>query len=110
MKLVIVESPAKAETINRYLGNDYKVVASVGHIRNLIRKQGSVQPESDFKMLWETDKNKNKVLKEIIDNTKKSETIILATDPDREGEAISWHLKEFLEQKNMLNSKGLEYE
>ncbi len=108
MKLVIVESPAKAETINRYLGEDYKVVASVGHIRNLIRKQGSVQPESDFKMLWETDKNKNKVLKEIIDNTKKSETIILATDPDREGEAISWHLKEFLEQKNMLNSKEVQ--
>ena len=74
-------------------------------IRNLIRKQGSVKPEADFKMLWETDKNKNKVLKEIIDNTKKSETIILATDPDREGEAISWHLKEFLEQKNILNSK-----
>ena len=108
MKLVIVESPAKAETINRYLGDDYKVVASVGHIRNLIRKQGSVQPESDFKMLWETDKNKNKVLKEIIDNTKKSESIILATDPDREGEAISWHLKEFLEQKNMLNSKEVQ--
>lgn len=108
MKLVIVESPAKAETINRYLGDEYKVVASVGHIRNLIRKQGSVQPESDFKMLWETDKNKNKVLKEIIDNTKKSEIIILATDPDREGEAISWHLKEFLEQKNILNSKEIQ--
>ena len=66
MKLVIVESPAKAQTINKYLGNDYKVIASVGHIRNLISKQGSVIPEEDFKMLWETDRKKDKVLKERI--------------------------------------------
>ena len=63
MKLVIVESPAKAQTINKYLGDDFKVIASVGHIRNLVRKQGSVQPEDGFKMIWETDKNKDKVLK-----------------------------------------------
>jgi DNA topoisomerase-1 len=63
MKLVIVESPAKAQTINKYLGNDYKVIASVGHIRNLISKQGSVIPEEDFKMLWETDRKKDKVLR-----------------------------------------------
>ena len=105
MKLVIVESPAKAQTINKYLGNDYKVIASVGHIRNLISKQGSVIPEEDFKMLWETDRKKDKVLKEIINETKSAETLILATDPDREGEAISWHLKEFLESKKTLNKK-----
>ncbi len=107
MKLVIVESPAKAQTINKYLGNDYKVIASVGHIRNLISKQGSVIPEEDFKMLWETDRKKDKVLKEIINETKSAETLILATDPDREGEAISWHLKEFLESKKTLNKKTL---
>ena len=107
MKLVIVESPAKAQTINKYLGDDFKVIASVGHIRNLVRKQGSVQPEDGFKMIWETDKNKDKVLKEIIQETKHSETIILATDPDREGEAISWHLKEFLEEKNILKKKNV---
>ena len=108
MKLVIVESPAKAQTINKYLGDDFKVIASVGHIRNLVRKQGSVQPEDGFKMIWETDKNKDKVLKEIIQETKDSETIILATDPDREGEAISWHLKEFLEEKNILEKKNVQ--
>ena len=108
MKLVIVESPAKAQTINKYLGDDFKVIASVGHIRNLVRKQGSVQPEDGFKMIWETDKNKDKVLKEIIQETKHSETIILATDPDREGEAISWHLKEFLEEKNILKKKNVQ--
>jgi DNA topoisomerase-1 len=102
MKLVIVESPAKAQTINKYLGNDYKVIASVGHIRNLISKQGSVIPEEDFKMLWETDRKKDKVLKEIINETKSAETLILATDPDREGEAISWHLKEFLVKKLLI--------
>ena len=107
MKLVIVESPAKAQTINKYLGNDYKVIASVGHIRNLISKQGSVIPEEDFKMLWETDRKKDKVLKEIINETKSAETLILATDPDREGEAISWHLREFLESKKTLNKKTL---
>ncbi len=108
MKLVIVESPAKAQTINKYLGNDYKVIASVGHIRNLISKQGSVIPQEDFKMLWETDKKKEKVLKEIINETKSADTLILATDPDREGEAISWHLKEFLESKKTLDKKKLQ--
>ena len=108
MNLVIVESPAKAKTINKYLGSDYTVLASYGHIRDLPSKNGSVDPENDFKMIWEVDSFSKKYLKEITDSAKKSTKIILATDPDREGEAIAWHVKEFLKEKKVLKDKKLE--
>ncbi len=108
MNLVIVESPAKAKTINKYLGSDYTVLASYGHIRDLPSKNGSVDPENDFKMIWEVDSFSKKYLKEITDSAKNSKKIILATDPDREGEAIAWHVKEFLEEKKLLKDKEVE--
>ena len=108
MNLVIVESPAKAKTINKYLGDDYTVLASYGHIRDLPSKNGSVDPEDKFKMIWEVDSFSKKYLKEITDAAKKSEKIILATDPDREGEAIAWHVKEYLDEKNILKDKKIE--
>ena len=89
MNLVIVESPAKAKTINKYLGNNYTVLASYGHIRDLPSKNGSVDPDQNFKMEWEVDSFSKKYLKEITDAAKDSKKIILATDPDREGEAIA---------------------
>ncbi len=96
MKTVIVESPAKAKTINKYLGKDYKVLASFGHIRDLPSKDGSVDPENDFEMTWAVDGDSKKRIKDIADSTKASDELILATDPDREGEAISWHVLEVL--------------
>ena len=108
MNLVIVESPAKAKTINKYLGNDYKVLASYGHIRDLPSKNGSVDPDNNFKMIWEIDAFSKKYLKEIADAAKVSTKIILATDPDREGEAIAWHVKEFLTEKKLLKDKEIE--
>ena len=108
MKLVIVESPAKAQTINKYLGNDYKVIASVGHIRDLPSKDGAVKPDENFKMSWEMNKDKDKVVKEIIGALKSADSLILATDPDREGEAISWHLKEILDHKKTTIGKPVE--
>ena len=108
MNLVIVESPAKAKTINKYLGKDYLVLASYGHIRDLPSKSGSVDPEKEFKMLWEIDSFSKKYLKEITDAATNSTKIILATDPDREGEAIAWHVKEVLEAKKLLKGKDLE--
>ncbi len=108
MNLVIVESPAKAKTINKYLGSDYTVLASYGHIRDLPSKNGSVDPANDFKMIWEIDSFSKKYLKEITDSAKESSKIILATDPDREGEAIAWHVKEFLEEKKLLKDKKIE--
>ena len=108
MNLVIVESPAKAKTINKYLGSDYTVLASYGHIRDLPSKNGSVDPENDFKMIWEIDSFSKKYLKEITDSAKNSSKIILATDPDREGEAIAWHVKEFLDEKRILKDKKIE--
>ena len=108
MNLVIVESPAKAKTINKYLGKDDIVLASYGHIRDLPSKNGSVDPENDFKMLWEIDSFSKKYLKEITEAAKESAKIILATDPDREGEAIAWHVKEFLDEKNILKDKKVE--
>ena len=89
MNLVIVESPAKAKTINKYLGDNYTVLASYGHIRDLPSKNGSVNPDDNFKMEWEVDSFSKKYLKEITDAAKDSSKIILATDPDREGEAIA---------------------
>ena len=108
MKLVIVESPAKAQTINKYLGSDYKVIASVGHIRDLPSKDGAVLPDDNFKMSWEMHKDKEKVVKEIIGELKSADSLILATDPDREGEAISWHLKEILNSKKTITDKPVE--
>ncbi len=108
MNLVIVESPAKAKTINKYLGDNYKVLASYGHIRDLPSKNGSVDPDQDFKMEWEIDSFSKKYLKEIIDAAKDSSKIILATDPDREGEAIAWHVKEYLNEKKLLKDKEIE--
>ena len=108
MNLVIVESPAKAKTINKYLGDDYRVLASYGHIRDLPSKNGSVDPDQDFKMEWEVDSFSKKYLKEITDAAKDSSKIILATDPDREGEAIAWHVKEYLNEKKLLKDKEIE--
>ncbi len=108
MNLVIVESPAKAKTINKYLGGDYTVLASYGHIRDLPSKNGSVNPDDKFKMIWEVDSFSKKYLKEITDAAKKSKKIILATDPDREGEAIAWHVKEYLDEKKLLKDKKVE--
>ncbi len=108
MNLVIVESPAKAKTINKYLGDNYKVLASYGHIRDLPSKNGSVDPEQNFKMEWEVDSFSKKYLKEITDAAKESSKIILATDPDREGEAIAWHVKEYLNEKKILKDKEIE--
>ena len=108
MNLVIVESPAKAKTINKYLGKDYLVLASYGHIRDLPSKNGSVNPEKNFEMLWEIDSFSKKYLKEITDAVQESDKIILATDPDREGEAIAWHVKEYLTSKKILKDKPVE--
>ena len=108
MNLVIVESPAKAKTINKYLGKNYLVLASYGHIRDLPSRNGSVDPQNKFEMLWEIDSFSKKYLKEITDVAKDSDKIILATDPDREGEAIAWHVKECLVEKKILKGKILE--
>ena len=108
MNLVIVESPAKAKTINKYLGNDYIVLASYGHIRDLPSRNGSVDPDKNFQMEWEIDSFSKKYLKEITDAAKDSDKIILATDPDREGEAIAWHVKEVLNSKKLLKDKVLQ--
>ncbi len=108
MNLVIVESPAKAKTINKYLGDNYTVLASYGHIRDLPSKNGSVDPDQNFKMEWEVDSFSKKYLKEITDAAKESSKIILATDPDREGEAIAWHVKEYLNEKKLLKDKQIE--
>src|SRR3954462_15985759 len=102
MKLVVVESPAKAKTIEKYLGGGYRVLASYGHVRDLPAKDGSVDPDRGFAMEWETYPDKARQLKAITDKAKKAETLILATDPDREGEAISWHVQEVLRQKKAL--------
>lgn len=101
--LVIVESPAKAKTINKYLGKDYKVIASYGHVRDLPPKDGSVRPEEDFAMSWQPGDRSDKQIKEIVKLARDADTIYLATDPDREGEAISWHVTEILKEKKVLN-------
>ena len=107
MKIVLVESPAKAKTINKYLGKDYEVLATVGHIRNLLNKNG-VDPEKDFSMNWEILDKANKFLKQIKESLRDAEKLILATDPDREGESISWHVLELLEQKKLLDKIPVE--
>ncbi|HEX4695329.1 type I DNA topoisomerase [Sphingomonas sp.] len=102
MQLVIVESPAKAKTIEKYLGSDYRVLASYGHVRDLPPKDGSVDPDAGFAMDWENYADKAKQLKAITDEAKKADRLILATDPDREGEAISWHVQEVLRNRKAL--------
>ena len=108
MKLVIVESPAKAKTINKYLGSDYKVLASFGHIRDLPSKDGSVNPDHDFDMTWELSPGGKKRLNDIIAALKDCDTIILASDPDREGEAIAWHILEELTARKKIAGKKIE--
>eukprot|EP01037_Dinobryon_pediforme_P039337 gene39337-47870_t len=102
MQLVIVESPAKAKTIEKYLGSDYRVLASYGHVRDLPPKDGSVNPDDGFAMEWENYADKTKQLKAITDLAKTADRLILATDPDREGEAISWHVQEVLRNRKAL--------
>jgi DNA topoisomerase-1 len=102
LKLVVVESPAKAKTIEKYLGSGHRVLASYGHVRDLPPKDGSVDPEHEFDMQWQVSPDRSKQLKLITDEAKKADTLILATDPDREGEAISWHVQEVLRQKKAL--------
>jgi DNA topoisomerase-1 len=105
MDVVIVESPAKAKTINKYLGPGYEVVASYGHVRDLPAKDGSVRPDEDFSMDWEVDAKSRKHLSDIAEAVKRADRVILATDPDREGEAISWHVLEVLKAKKVLRDK-----
>jgi len=106
--LVIVESPAKAKTINKYLGKDFTVLASFGHVRDLPPKDGSVLPDEDFAMLWAVDSKAKSKLSDITKAMKNSDKLILATDPDREGEAISWHVLQFLNEKKALKDKPVE--
>jgi DNA topoisomerase-1 len=108
MKVVVVESPSKAKTINKYLGPGYEVLASFGHIRDLPAKDGSVDPDDNFKMLWEIDPQSQKRVNEIAHALKKADTLILATDPDREGEAISWHVLEALNETHALKGQAVE--
>ena len=102
MNVVVVESPAKAKTINRYLGPEYTVLASYGHVRDLPAKDGSVRPDDDFAMDWEVDSKSSKRLSDIAAALKGADRLILATDPDREGEAISWHVLEVLNRKKAV--------
>ena len=107
MDVVVVESPAKAKTINKYLGKNYTVLASYGHVRDLPAKDGSVLPDDDFSMSWEVDGPSAKRLSDIAKAMKDADGLILATDPDREGEAISWHVLEVLQQKRALKGKAV---
>ena len=108
MHLLIVESPAKAKTIGKYLGGDYDVIASFGHLRDLAAREGAVLPDQDFAMTWQISPERTKQLNEISRAIKKTDKLILATDPDREGEAISWHLIEALHDRKLL--KGIPIE
>jgi DNA topoisomerase I len=108
-KVVVVESPAKANTINKYLGSNYTVLASYGHIRDLPPKDGSVDPNNQFRMLWQLDGKAKGIVADIKKRLKGADTLILATDPDREGEAISWHIHEVLKEENAL-PKGIHVE
>ena len=107
MNLVIVESPAKAKTINKYLGNEFNVLASYGHVRDLPSKNGSVNPDDNFSFEWEVSNTSKKHMKEIYDASEKASNLYLATDPDREGEAIAWHIVELLNKKKLLKDKNV---
>jgi DNA topoisomerase-1 len=108
MTVVVVESPAKAKTINKYLGRDFTVLASYGHVRDLPAKDGSVRPDEDFAMSWEVDSKSAKRMADIAEALKGDDRLILATDPDREGEAISWHVLEILKKKGVLKDKAVQ--
>src|SRR3954468_14384102 len=108
MNVLIVESPAKAKTINKYLGPGYRVLASFGHVRDLPAKDGSVRPDEDFSMSWEVDLKAQSRIREIADAVKGADKLILATDPDREGEAISWHVLELLKQRKALGKADVQ--
>jgi DNA topoisomerase-1 len=108
MKVVVVESPGKVKAINKYLGSGYTVLASYGHVRDLPSKDGSVQPDDDFAMTWEVEAKGAKRINDIADALKGADTLILATDPDREGEAISWHLLEALNKKKAIKGAKVE--
>src|SRR5258705_6244701 len=103
MKIVVVESPAKAKTINKYLGPGYEVLASFGHVRDLPAKNGSVDPDHDFHMLWEVDPKAQKRLNDIAKAVQRAERLILATDPDRLGEAVSLHVLQVLQEDHALH-------
>src|SRR6476469_7860169 len=108
MNIVIVESPAKAKTINKYLGASYEVLASFGHVRDLPAKNGSVDPDANFQMIWEVDPKAAGRLNDIARALKGADRLILATDPDRAGEAICWHVLEVLKQKRALKDQKIE--
>jgi len=108
MNVVVVESPAKAKTINKYLGSDYTVLASFGHVRDLPPKDGSVRPAEDFAMSWEVEGKSEARIKAIAQALKTADRLILATDPDREGEAISWHISEELKRRKAIGGKPVE--
>jgi len=105
--VVIVESPAKAKTINKYLGKDYYVLASFGHVRDLVAKDGAVNPDDNFAMMWELSDRADKTIKDISTAVKSADTVYLCTDPDREGEAISWHIQQILNDKKLLAGKDV---
>ena len=107
MNVLIVESPSKAKSINKYLGSGFKVLASVGHVRDLSAKNDAIDTENDFQMQWETSDRGKKVIKEITDAAKKSENLYLATDPDREGEAIAWHVEKLLRDNASLSKLNI---
>ena len=104
--LVIVESPAKARTIEKYLGNDFEVLASYGHVRDLVPKEGAVDPEHGFKMKYQLIEKNEKHVEKIVKAVKKADAVYLATDPDREGEAISWHVYEVLKERDDARLEG----
>src|SRR3954447_23291972 len=106
MNVVVVESPAKAKTINKYLGDDYTVIASYGHVRDLPAKDGSVKPDQDFAMEWVVDDRASPRISAIAKAVKSADRLYLATDPDREGEAISWHVLQLLNDRKAL--KGVD--
>jgi len=106
--LLIVESPAKAKTINKYLGKDFQVLASYGHVRDLVPKEGAVDPEHGFRMRYDLIDKNEKHVEAIAKAAKAADGIYLATDPDREGEAISWHIAEILKERGLLEGKDLQ--
>src|SRR5690606_11104912 len=106
--LLIVESPAQAKTTNKYLGTDFQVLASYGHVRDLVPREGAVDPEDDFRMRYELIERNEKHVEAIAKAARGAEGIWLATDPDREGEAISWHIAEILRERGLLEGKALQ--
>ena len=107
MNVIVVESPSKAKTINKYLGNEYRVVASMGHVRDLLAKEEAVDTKNNYEMKWEISDKGNKVIKDIKNLAKNADYLYLAPDPDREGEAISWHLEKILRMDNKLENLNI---